>query len=842
VKNAFRTRILILMIAAILIPSVVLSVFIMHQSRVYYNNNINPMIEAEFENDLYRIESFFSDSYGELELYASMIEINEKEEYIFRMLDNFLENNPTFINAYYTSESGNDYLDNNRKPAVDGRERNWYINAKENQFSISEPYIDALSEDWVVTISIAAYRNNQFHGVMGVDFLISDIVASIPDETAFSKSNIILRNKQGKIIYYDESIKSSYEAKELIFNEDENSLINHYDLSKLHIDLYVIYSLEAYNHQIRSISYDMSVILVFIGVLTVILAFSSSVRIAVPLNEFRDAIHYVNETHELYPSGHNIDQWDEEFVTLFTRFNALIEQFEKDKKVLQEQLEEVSRTNQLLMDKNIELENLFKNQKLLDKKIRRSQREYHSILNNINGMVWVLDSNGKINFVNDLLKDHLDYSEEDLLGKKIVSIISNQYNEELDFFELIKERDFKKFELNMINSHNELILVEASTSRVFDDGELLYVYGICRDIRDDKELLHNFNVKLQEQNLIMDLTETASMNISLHQVIKSVFEKLDAIFGWSSVTIRFLNDDNEFELVDRSRVGNDDLIQSTISYDESCLGYASDRSEILYVYDVESLPIDEPTYKKMLNLGYAIVFIPVGNHDIGKGIITLVVEKEALTEKQATLKTFTNTITIVVERALIYEKLRKDYLRMIQVLAEAGDDKETVSIGHSNRVADIARKIGDELYLDDDEIIDLEVSALLHDIGKIGISDEYLSTEAQESEIGKQKIREHPVIGKRMLRNIGLSENILDGIEFHHLNYDLTGYPEVAHMEIIPLFARVLRVADQFDIYRTSGMYNTSKDIWLEMVISSGSLYCPQIIKVLKTIIDKDLI
>ncbi|MCH4891087.1 HD domain-containing protein [Acidaminobacter sp. JC074] len=840
-RNAFRTRILILMIITILIPSVVLSVFIMHESREYYDNSINPMIDKEFENDLYRIESFFSDSRAELELYASMIEINENEDYIFRMLDNFLENNPTLINAYYTSEIGENYLDHNRKPAVDGRERNWYKDAKLDNFVISEPYVDALTDKWVVTLSIAAYRDDVFHGVMGVDFLVSDLVASLPEENNISKSNIILKNKQGKIIYYDESISSTLDAKNILLNDDEKYVVKSYELSRLHLDLFIASSVEAYNHQIKNISYDMSVILVFIGVITVILAFSSSVRIAVPLNEFRDAIFHVNKTHEVYSSGHQIDQWDKEFVTLFNEFNKLIEKFENDKGALQVQLDEVSKTNQVLMEKNIELENLFKNQKLLDKKIRVSQKEYHSILNNIKGMVWVLDKDGKIDFVNDQLNLHLNFMNDELIGREINTIVSNRY-EELDFFDLIKTRDYKKFELNMIDSHGQMILVEASTSRVFDDGELLYVYGICRDIRNDKELLHNFNVKLQEQNLIMDLTETASMNISLHQVINSVFEKLDAIFGWSAVTIRFLNEDNDFELIDRTSVGDDYITQSTISYDQSCLGYVSEKNEILYVYDDQSLPVEEAAYKRMLSMGYAIVFIPVGNHEIGKGIITLIVEKQTLLEKQSTLKTFTNTITIVVERALIYEKLRKDYLRMIQVLAEAGDDKETVSVGHSNRVADIVRKIGEELYLDDDEIIDLEVSGLLHDIGKIGISDQYLSKEAQESDIGKEKIREHPVIGKRMLKNIGLSENILDGIEYHHLNYDLTGYPQVDHMEIIPLFARILRVADQFDIYKTSGMYHTSKDIWFEMAMSSGSLYCPQIMKVLKTIIDKDLI
>jgi len=843
-KYTFRTKILFIMITLILVPSILLSIFIMNASNTFYKESINPSLEQDFKNDLNRIESFFSDSQSELNLYSSIIGLNNNEDYIFSILDQFLESNPTFINSYFTTETGEDYLDHNRKPAVDGRDRVWYKSAKNAGFTILEPYIDALSNEWVVTLSIPVYKEEVFYGVLGVDFLISDIVKDISKVSDITQTQIVVKNFNNEIIYIDDSFNNIEEAETQLNDIDNPQILNkNYTMDTIHLNIHMIYSSSHYNSSIKKIGFEMAGILVFAGTLTVVLALSSSKLISVPLNDFKDAIHHINETHEVYSSGDDLTLWDQEFVELFEKFNILIKRFDKDKALLTERYSVLSKKNSDLLDKNMELEDMFKNQKQLDRRIRKSQETYQSILNNIKGMIWVLDKEGNIVFVNVLLESTLGYDEGELLQQSVSDLISNDYDKRFSLFEMLKSRDYKKIELNMITAEQDNILVEGTTSRVLnDEGELIYIYGICHDIRNSKALYYDYNVKIQEQNLIMDLTETASMNMSLHQVMKSIFDKINNIFGWSAATIRFLNENNEFDLISRTSFGNDFIVAHPVPYENTCLGYTIEKKEIITVYEVDQLPVEEPIYKQLIESGYAIVFIPVGNNDIGKGVISITVEKKVLLEREETLNAFTNTIIIVVERALIYEKLKKDYIRMIKVLAEAGDDKDFSSVGHSNRVAEISRKIGEYLFLDDEEVIDLEICGLLHDIGKIGISDQYLSLEAQQTIIGKEKIKEHPIIGKKMLEGIGLSDNILDGIELHHINFDLSGYPEISDIEIIPLFARIIRVADQFDNMSSSNRYESSLDIWFEMAMDSGSKYCPQTIKTLKEVIDKKLI
>ena len=425
-----------------------------------------------------------------------------------------------------------------------------------------------------------------------------------------------------------------------------------------------------------------------------------------------------------------------------------------------------------------------------------------------------------------------------MIGKSLPELIYNNYSDHFDVFSVLKRRDYKKIDLSLKHHDGSQFSVEANTSCIYDDaGDLMYIYGICQNVQETKKLIYDYSVKIQEQNLIMELTETASMNVSMVQVVKVIFDKINSIFGWSIGTIRFLNDQEEFELVARTDIGTDFIIPGPIDGENSCLAYVLKTNEILYAKEVADLPLDEDIYSSMILNGYVVIFIPVGNEDIGKGIITLVIDKIAMIEKEEILKSFTNTILLVVERALGYEKLKNDYIRMIKVLAEAGDDKDSSSIGHSNRVAYYSKKIGEKLYLDEDEIVELEICGLLHDIGKIGISDEYLKGDDDES---IEKVKNHPIVGKNMLKDIGLSQSILEGIEMHHLNYDLTGYPKITLVESLPLFARIIQVADTFDNLKEKNPKLSNIEIYNMMSQDINTLYCPQVMRVFKGVIEQD--
>jgi HD-GYP domain-containing protein (c-di-GMP phosphodiesterase class II) len=153
------------------------------------------------------------------------------------------------------------------------------------------------------------------------------------------------------------------------------------------------------------------------------------------------------------------------------------------------------------------------------------------------------------------------------------------------------------------------------------------------------------------------------------------------------------------------------------------------------------------------------------------------------------------------------EENRALFLGSIQMLAGAVDEKDPYTRGHSDRVTRYSMLIGKELGLDATFMETLQISAQLHDVGKIGIEDRILkkpgALTAEEFEVMKT----HTTKGANILRPVTQLAEMLPGIELHHEALDGRGYPYGLTGEQIPLLARVIAVADTFDALTTNRPY-----------------------------------
>lgn len=837
-KSTFKFKILAIMLMTIMVPIIFLTFFVTYSSESYYEKFIPNYTRNNVQKDLSEIEAFFIQEEHSLKNLSERLSLQEDGSYIYSVLDHFMAEHPSFLNAYYTKEIGEDFANGFGETPVDGRSRPWYKDAVANQgFTISSPYIDVITKEYVITLSVPVYREKSLLGVFGVDFLIEDVIKNAKTLTRLKGVSYILVKPSGEMVYYDTShFDNQASAQAALDGEDHDQdyQVKSFTLDEIKLTSYILFYSDDYQINKSKIGSELSLLFLLVILIAVMFAMKGSKKMSEPLRVFKDSI----DAPALDTKGHGDIIWDAEFDLLFEKFNGLARKISQEKINLSNRVKELQEKNSSLMEKNMALEFVYSNLKQLDKKVRKSKNDYESILDNVKGMIWVLDHTGKIVFANQELTNHLGYKGDALTNLALDKLIVNNYKDHFDILEVIKSRDFNKIEMTLLHQEGQGVLVEANTSRINDDqGHLLYVYGICRNVREIKKLLYDYSVKIQEQNLMMDLTETASMNVSMVQVIKVIFEKINSIFGWSVGTIRFLNENNAFDLVARTDVGSEYIVANPIPNKGTCLSYVVESNKILYAKKHDDLPYFEDIYGQMIDNGYVIIFIPVGNAEIGMGVISLVIDQVAMVEKEDILKSFTNTILLVVERALVYEKLKNDYIRMIKVLAEAGDDKDSSSVGHSNRVAAYAKKIGEHLYLDDDEIVDLEICGLLHDIGKIGISDEFLKGKDYES---IEKVKEHPSVGKHMLKDIGLAQSILEGIEMHHLNFDLSGYPKIDFVESLPLFARIIQVADGFDNLKETRAIETDIKIFDQMSKDVGHIYCPQVMRVFKAIINNE--
>jgi HD-GYP domain-containing protein (c-di-GMP phosphodiesterase class II) len=147
------------------------------------------------------------------------------------------------------------------------------------------------------------------------------------------------------------------------------------------------------------------------------------------------------------------------------------------------------------------------------------------------------------------------------------------------------------------------------------------------------------------------------------------------------------------------------------------------------------------------------------------------------------------------------------FMGTIRALAEAIDEKDPYTRGHSERVNRYAVILAKQMGLGKKEIREVHIASLFHDIGKIGIEDKILRKPAVLTDEEYTTMKAHPEKGAQMLSKIKAMKDIIPGMRFHHERWDGTGYPLKLKGEQIPLSARIVSVADAFDAMTTNRPY-----------------------------------
>ena len=191
----------------------------------------------------------------------------------------------------------------------------------------------------------------------------------------------------------------------------------------------------------------------------------------------------------------------------------------------------------------------------------------------------------------------------------------------------------------------------------------------------------------------------------------------------------------------------------------------------------------------------------------------------------------------------LYTKMRKMYLETIRALAAAIDAKDPYTKGHSERVAETSVALAQELNLSGRDIENIEYTALLHDIGKIGIADSILGKKDSLTSQEFDKIKEHTIMGANIIEPIDFLKNSYWAIYHHHERYNGGGYPDGLKAKDIPLCARIIGVADAYDAMGSDRPYRkklSKEKILKEFTEQSGKQFDPQIVNALMLILKRE--
>jgi len=195
---------------------------------------------------------------------------------------------------------------------------------------------------------------------------------------------------------------------------------------------------------------------------------------------------------------------------------------------------------------------------------------------------------------------------------------------------------------------------------------------------------------------------------------------------------------------------------------------------------------------------------------------------------------FSHQVAISVENARLNEELKETFYDTIQAFAETIEMRDPYTGGHTKRVMEYSLAIGKRMGLPRSEREKLKLSAILHDIGKIGVMDEVLLKPGKLTPEEFKHMMRHAEIGPEVLSRIRRLKDILPGIKHHHERYDGNGYPSGLKGDDIPIIARIIAVADSFDAMTSDRPYRKglSLEAGLEEVKrNSGTQFDPSAVK-----------
>ena len=191
-----------------------------------------------------------------------------------------------------------------------------------------------------------------------------------------------------------------------------------------------------------------------------------------------------------------------------------------------------------------------------------------------------------------------------------------------------------------------------------------------------------------------------------------------------------------------------------------------------------------------------------------------------------------NSLAIFLENTMLYEDMQAMFLGTLHALTSSIDAKDSYTRGHSERVALMSRQLAIAAGFDEHLVERIYVSGLVHDVGKIGVPESVLCKPGQLNDEEFALIKLHPEIGARILRDIRQMEDLIPGVLHHHERWDGRGYPHGLAGEKIPLFGRVICLADSFDAMSSNRTYRAalkSEQVLHEIRRCAGKQFDPKL-------------
>src|SRR6266571_1246190 len=212
-------------------------------------------------------------------------------------------------------------------------------------------------------------------------------------------------------------------------------------------------------------------------------------------------------------------------------------------------------------------------------------------------------------------------------------------------------------------------------------------------------------------------------------------------------------------------------------------------------------------------------------------------------EDVAVLQTLANLVATAFENAGALARMRELYLASVRALAAAVDARDPYTRSHSARVAALARGIAEEMELSADQVRRIQLGALLHDIGKIGVPDAILNKPGALSPDEWVMMRSHSMLGASIVNAVEPLRDLVPIVRSHHERYDGGGYPDELGGDLVPIEAYVVAAADAFEVIVSRRAYKPAQTVQhacAELLRCRGTQFHPAVVDAFLRLIERD--
>jgi HD-GYP domain-containing protein (c-di-GMP phosphodiesterase class II) len=278
-------------------------------------------------------------------------------------------------------------------------------------------------------------------------------------------------------------------------------------------------------------------------------------------------------------------------------------------------------------------------------------------------------------------------------------------------------------------------------------------------------------------------------------------------------------------------------------------GHTPEWAERLQAYEfpVDSFSVDrepfisEPTDHNDLvgetpagsNARYAVAPFSVDGR--AGCIVAVVSDQEFGARELRLLGGVAHQAQLAIANASSYEGLERTFVSTVEALANALEANDEYTSTHARWISDLALRVGQEIGLDERTLKKLELGALLHDIGKIGIPSDVLSKPGRLTAQERKIVQAHPELGERIIAPIDRLQTVRPIVRHCHERWDGRGYPDGVSGEEIPLESRIIFVCDAYHAMTTDRPYRhrlSHREALRRLADASGSQFDPQVVDV----------